>query len=199
MRDVPVASDSAPPSDAALVARFAARDEAAFAVVYDRYNALVYGVALRVVHSQERAEEIVQDMFMKLWRNPRAFDPTRSALGTYLVTVTRNAGIDALRRERASALQSPLEDDEGEPLPLPSPEAGPLERAEFEAVAARVRGALGTLSEAHRRTVELAYFGACSREEISEQMNVPVGTVKSRLKYALDKLRASLAGLAGDV
>jgi RNA polymerase sigma-70 factor, ECF subfamily len=176
-------------SDADLISRLAFADETAFATLYDRYSGVAYGVALRVSGSPERAEEVVQDAFMKLWRNPAAFDPSRAALSTYLLTLIRNASIDTLRRSRPSM---PLEDEEGEMLPIASREAGPLERAELEQLAVRVRAAMTELSQVHQRTVELAYFKGVSREEIAQDMNVPVGTVKSRLKYALDKLRATL-------
>lgn len=182
-------------SDATLMSRLEALDELAFAEIYDRYAGLLYGVALRVCSSSLKAEEIVQDTMMKLWRNPRGFDATRGALSTFLLTLTRNAAIDALRRERPT---SSLTDEEGEALPIPSADSGPLERAELEAVSVRVKTALLGLSDAHRRTVDLAYFRGSSREEIALEMNVPVGTVKSRLKYALDKLRGTLAELAGD-
>ena len=184
-------------SDAALMTRLEALDEAAFGELYDRYASLLYGVALRVCSSPLKAEEIVQDAMMKLWRNPRGYDVTRGALSTFLVTLTRNAAIDALRRERQPT--SSLTDEEGEALPIPSADSGPLERAELEAVSVQVKSALLGLSDAHRRTVELAYFRGASREEIAVEMNVPVGTVKSRLKYALDKLRGTLAELAGDL
>jgi RNA polymerase sigma-70 factor, ECF subfamily len=176
-------------SDAELISRFAAADETAFSELYDRYSGVAYGVALRVSGSPERAEEVVQDAFMKLWRNPTGFDPSRAALSTYLLTLVRNASIDMLRRSRPTM---PLEDEEGELLPIASLEAGPLERAELSQLAVRVRGAMTELSVAHQRTVELAYFKGSSREEIALEMNVPVGTVKSRLKYALDKLRGVL-------
>lgn len=179
------------PGDAELVARLATRDEAALAELYDRYSSVAYGLALRVCRSPGRAEEVVQDAFMKLWRHPRAYDPDRAALSTYLLTLVRNASIDALRRERPT---QPLEDEEGHPLPLAAAGAGPLERAELEQLGSRVRVAMDRLSEAHRRTVELAYFAGASREEIALEMSVPVGTVKSRLKYALDKLRPLLGG-----
>jgi RNA polymerase sigma-70 factor, ECF subfamily len=179
-------------SDSDLVSRLAFRDEGAFAALYDRYSSALYGLALRVCSSPPKAEEIVQDAMMKLWRNPQGFDSSKAALSTFLMTLTRNASIDALRRERFTV---PLEDDEGDPLPIASDVPGPLERAELAAVSARVRSAMVDLSEAHRRTVELAYFQGASREEIAAQMNVPVGTVKSRLKYALDKLRARLETL----
>ena len=192
---MPVMPEYATQSDAALMSRLEALDELAFAEIYDRYAGLLYGVALRVCSSPLKAEEIVQDTMMKLWRNPRGFDATRGALSTFLLTLTRNAAIDALRRERPT---SSLTDEEGEALTLPSADSGPLERAELEAVSVRVQAALLGLSDAHRRTVELAYFRGSSREEIALEMNVPVGTVKSRLKYALDKLRGTLAELAGD-
>jgi RNA polymerase sigma-70 factor, ECF subfamily len=176
-------------SDAELISRLVSSDESAFGELYDRYSGVAYGVALRVSGSPERAEEVVQDAFMKLWRNPSGFDPSRAALSTYLLTLVRNASIDMLRRSRPT---TPLEDEEGELLPIASLEAGPLERAELSQLAIRVRGAMTELSVAHQRTVELAYFKGASREEIALEMNVPVGTVKSRLKYALDKLRSVL-------
>ena len=193
---MPVMPEYATQNDAALMSRLEALDELAFAEIYDRYAGLLYGVALRVCSSPLKAEEIVQDTMMKLWRNPRGFDANRGALSTFLLTLTRNAAIDALRRDRHPT--SSLTDEEGEALPLPSADSGPLERAELEAVSVRVKTALLGLSDAHRRTVELAYFRGSSREEIALEMNVPVGTVKSRLKYALDKLRGTLAELAGD-
>jgi RNA polymerase sigma-70 factor, ECF subfamily len=187
--------DYAALTDAALMRLLEARDEAAFAEIYDRYAGLLYGVALRVCSHPPKAEEIVQDTMMKLWRNPHGFDATRGALSTFLLTLTRNASIDALRRERPT---TGITDEDGEALPIPSADSGPLERAELEAVSVRVKAALLGLSDAHRRTVELAYFHGASREEIALEMNVPVGTVKSRLKYALDKLRGTLTELAGD-
>jgi RNA polymerase sigma-70 factor, ECF subfamily len=179
-------------TDAELVARLAHGDEAAFGELYDRYNALAYGLALRVTNHSARAEEIVQDSFMKLWRNPRSFDATKASLSTFLITMVRNAAIDALRAERPT---NSLDDEEGNPLPIASLRTGPLEQAELMQHGDNIRAAMRKLSEAHRRTVELAYFEGQSREEIAIAMAVPVGTVKSRLKYALDKLRASLGFL----
>ena len=181
-------------SDADLIARFAWRDEMALAEIYDRYSSLLFGLAMRVSGSKERAEEIVQDAFMKLWRNPNLFDASRAGLSTFLITLVRNASIDSLRRERYT---TPLEDEEGEPLPIASSIATPLEQAELAQTAVRVRHAMLELSPNHRRTVELAYFKGASREEIALEMDVPLGTVKSRLKYALDKLRASLGAFGG--
>jgi RNA polymerase sigma-70 factor, ECF subfamily len=180
---------AAPTPDAELVARFSWQDETALSEIYDRYSSVLFGLALRVCQSRERAEEIVQDTFLKLWRNPRLFDPSRASLSTFLLTLVRNASIDMLRRERFT---TPLEDEEGQPLPIASDQASPLEQAEHAQDAQQIRIAMAQLSAAHRQTVELAYFRGASREEIAQTMNVPVGTVKSRLKYALDKLKSAL-------
>ncbi|MFN3265472.1 MAG: sigma-70 family RNA polymerase sigma factor [Deinococcales bacterium] len=176
-------------SDADLVARFVWRDENALSELYDRYSGALFGLALRVSGSRERAEEIVQDTFLKLWNNPTIFDPKRAALSTFLLTLVRNASIDTLRHERFT---SPLEDEEGQPLPIAADLISPLEQAELAADARQVHLAMQSLSEAHRQTVEFAYFRGASREEIATKMNVPVGTVKSRLKYALEKLKSVL-------
>jgi RNA polymerase sigma-70 factor (ECF subfamily) len=182
-------------ADAALVSRLSWGDEAALAELYDRYSRYVYGVALRACSSPQRAEEIVQDTFVKLWRNPAAYDASRASLATYLLTLSRNAAIDALRRERPTR---PLEDEDGAPLPLAADGPDPADAAELAQLASRVRAAMSGLSDAHRRVVELAYFQGATREEIAAQTGVPVGTVKSRLKYALDRLRAHLgAGREG--
>jgi RNA polymerase sigma-70 factor, ECF subfamily len=183
---IPLMSRAAPTPDAELVARFLWQDEAALSEIYDRYSSMLFGLAMRVTNSRERAEEIVQDTFLKLWRNPKLFDPSRAALSTFLMTLVRNAAIDTLRRERFTI---PLEDEEGQPLPIASDHTTPLEQAELAQDAKKIQTALAQLSPPHRQTVEMAYFQGASREEISAAMNVPVGTVKSRLKYALDKLR----------
>ena len=174
-----------------LPGRLQSRDESALAEVYDRLSNLLYGLAERICGAHD-AQEVVQDAMMKLWRDPRLFDPARGSLAGFLVVLTRHAALDRARRRRP---ERPLEDEEGAPLPIPHPGAGPLDAAETAWLGEHVRAALAVLSEAQRRTVERAYFGGETREEIATAMRVPVGTVKSRLKYALDALRATLGEL----
>ena len=174
-----------------LPGRLQARDESALAEVYDRLANLLYGLAERICGPHD-AQEVVQDAMMKLWRDPRLFDPARGSLAGFLVVLTRHAALDRTRRRRP---ERPLEDEEGAPLPIPHPGAGPLDAAETAWLGEHVRAALAVLSQAQRRTVERAYFGGETREEIATAMRVPVGTVKSRLKYALDALRAALGEL----
>jgi RNA polymerase sigma-70 factor, ECF subfamily len=182
---------SAGPSDAELIARFARRDEAALGELYDRYSAAANGLALSVLRDSALAQEIVHDSFLKVWARPTLFDPSRAAFSTFILTVVRHAAISKLRGVKYTL---PLEDEEGAPLPLADPRVDLLEHTEQRQRAERVQAVLHSLKPAQRETIERAYYQGETREAIAEAMGVPVGTVKSRLKYALDKLR----GLIGD-
>ncbi|WP_189093187.1 RNA polymerase sigma factor [Deinococcus ruber] len=175
--------------DTALLARFVQRDQLALATLYDRYSGAAYGLALQVLRDQSAAQETVHDAFMKLWERPALFDPARAAFSTFLLTIVRNAAISRLRGVRFT--QS-LEDEEGQPLPFADERVNLPERAEEQAQSSRIVAALATLKPVQRETVERAFYRGESREEIAEAMAVPVGTVKSRLKYALDRLRGLL-------
>ncbi len=174
--------------DAALAARLRGRDEEALAEVYDRHAGAVYGVLVRLL-GEAGAADTLQDVFLTLWERPERYDPARAGLRAYLLVLARSRALDRLRAERAHL---PLVDEAGETLPLPDPRPGPGERAEAERRGERVRAGLAHLSAAHRETVSRAFLGGQSREEIAQGMGVPVGTVKSRLKYALDHLRRVL-------
>ncbi|WP_189005710.1 RNA polymerase sigma factor [Deinococcus roseus] len=187
---------STPISDAELIVRFEKRDESALSELYDRYVNAAYGLALRTLEDQDAAQEVVQDAFLKIWNNPRSFDPGRASFAAFFMTMVRNLSIDTLRKRK---YEGDIYNEEGELLPFEDPNLSLQERAELDALGYRVRQALSQLSEAHRETVERAYFKGQSREEIAEAMGVPIGTVKSRLKYALDRLRAGLKGIADEV
>ncbi|WP_293912951.1 sigma-70 family RNA polymerase sigma factor [Deinococcus sp.] len=177
------------PSDAELIARFALRDEAALGELYDRYSAAANGLALSIVREAALAQEIVHDSFLKVWARPTLFDPRRAAFSTFILTVVRHAAISRLRGVRYTL---PLDDEEGAPLPLADPRVDLLEHTEQRQRAERVQAVLRELKPAQRETVERAYYQGETREAIAGAMGVPVGTVKSRLKYALDKLRGLL-------
>ncbi len=179
------------PSDAELIARFAVRDEAALGELFDRYSAAAHGVALYIVRESAAAQDIVHDSFLKIWNKPQLFDPQRAAFSTFILTVVRHAAISKLRGVR---FHLPLEDDEGLPLPLADEKVDLLGLSEQRQVSERVQEALLALKPPQRETVERAYYRGQTREAIAEAMGVPVGTVKSRLKYALEKLR----GVLGD-
>ena len=183
------------PSDAELIARFALRDEAALGELYDRYSAAANGLALSILRESALAQEIVHDSFLKVWAKPGLFDPRRAAFSTFLLTVVRHAAISRLRGVKYTL---PLEDEEGMPLPLADTRVDLLEHTEQQQRAERVQAVLRSLKPAQRETVERAYYQGETREMIAEAMGVPVGTVKSRLKYALDRLRGLLADEVSD-
>lgn len=185
-----------PISDAELIVRFERRDESALSELYDRYVNAAYGLALRTLEDQDTAQEVVQDAFLKVWNNPRSFDPSRASFAAFFMTLVRNLAIDTLRKRK---FESDIYNEEGELLPFEDPNLSLQDRAELDALGYQIRHALAQLSSAHRETVERAYFKGESREEIATAMKVPLGTVKSRLKYALDRLRSGLKGIADEV
>lgn len=193
MRLTPVAGDrSAPePDDSALLRCIGLRDRVAFARLYDRHAELVYSVALRVLADPPLAQDITQEVFLRLWRRPGAFDPERGRFISWLASVTRNRAVDELRvrgRRRMRELdESACVDDPPDPNV-----ADPQAAAEVAAERERVRAALATLPPEQRQALELAYFAGLSQSEIAERLGQPLGTVKTRTRLALLKLRLCL-------
>jgi RNA polymerase sigma factor (sigma-70 family) len=174
-------------SDLELAVGLAAGDESALAGLFDRYGALAYGVALRVLGDPGRAEDAVQDAFLKLWRGAAGFDAHRGTLRSWLVTAVRNRSIDMLRgrslhERRELALKPEVRSDE----------RGPDEQAVGSMERAAVRAAISELSEEQRQAVLLTYFGGFTQREIAELTGVPLSTVKGRMRLALDKLATYL-------
>ncbi len=188
---------SLPDTDGRLALRLRQRDEAALSEVYDQHSGVVFGVLSRLL-GDAAAQEVLQDVFLRLWERPESYDPARAGLKTFLLVMARSRALDRLRATKASL---PLFTEEGAELPLPDSGPGPVARSEDAQRREQIRAALSQLSAAHRETVERAYLAGESREEISGAMNVPVGTVKSRLNYALKHLRVVLqkAGLGKEV
>jgi len=173
--------------DSELAAGLAAGDETALGTLYDRYGALAYGVALRVLGDPGRAEDAVQDAFLKVWRGAAGFDPSRGSLRSWLLAAVRNRSIDMLRgrslHERRELALRPEVQSAGR---------GPDEEAAASMERAAVRAALAELSEEQRQAVLLAYFGGLTQREIAELAGVPLSTVKGRMRLALDRLAAYL-------
>jgi RNA polymerase sigma-70 factor, ECF subfamily len=174
--------------DVQLRRRLVARDESALADVYDLYSGPVYGLLLRLL-GQASAQEVLQDVFLRLWQAPERYDPARAGLPSFLLVMARSRALDRLRQERG---EWRLYDEEGQDFPLPDEGQDPF----AQAVSAQRRELLGQamtqLSEAQRETVRRAFLLGESREETAQQMGVPVGTVKSRLNSALAQLKRLL-------
>lgn len=177
------------PSDADLLRRMGARDEAALAVLYDRYAGLVFTVALRIVGDRELAQEVMQDAFLRCWDAAQTFDANRGPAGGWLLRIARNRAIDLLRsRQHQARLR--------ESVPLPEPGQpdmlGEADATEEIITRQAVGAALKTLPEAQRRVVELAFYGGLSQSEIATLLGEPLGTVKSRTRAAMERLRGTL-------
>ena len=183
--------------DAELLRAVARGDEAAFARVYDRYSAILLGLLLRILRSRAEAEDVLQEVFLQVWQQARAFDPARGRPLTWLVTLARSRAIDRLRavdsRERAaqrSAEDAPP-DGASPPQAWADEEAIRAERAEA------VRAALGELPEEQRQVLVLAYLDGMSQSEIAAAKNQPLGTVKTRTRTGLKKLSDTLRARLG--
>lgn len=168
--------------------RLLARDEGALAELYDAHSGVVYGV-LRQLLDDSTAQEVLQDVFLRLWDNPNAFDAGRGSLRVFLLVMARSRALDRLRAQRVTL---PLQDEEGAELPLPDDRVNIVQSSEQAAQREALRQALGSLSVSHQETVNRAFLHGESREEIAQAMSVPVGTVKSRLSYALKHLKTVL-------
>jgi RNA polymerase sigma-70 factor (ECF subfamily) len=170
-----------------LAVSLAARDESALAELYDRYGGLAYSLALRILRDPGRAEDVVQDAFLKLWNGAARFDESRGSLRAWLVTAVRNRAIDLLRgRSLHERQELALQPD------VASSKAGPDELAAWAEERAAVRAALAELPEEQRQAVLLAYFGGLTQSEIADVSGVPLSTIKGRMRLALEKLGAYL-------
>jgi RNA polymerase sigma-70 factor, ECF subfamily len=181
---VPGADTNAIPTDLALVTAIRSGEQSAMAALYDRYSPIVYSVALRVLQDTGAAEDVLQDIFMQLWRNPGAFDASRGNMGAWLSVIARHRAIDALRRRR------PENDIEDVVVSVETDFAGDADRSR---AMDKVRGALGTMPPPQRSALEMAYFEGLTHSEIAEKTGEPLGTIKTRIRAGLLSLRKVLA------
>jgi len=164
--------------------RVRARDAAAFEVLYDRYHRLVYGLALRVLADPVAAEDVTQAVFLKVWDNPALF--RGGNFGAWIARVARNRAFDVVRSRSAHP-----QDDFPEYLPVDDS----LEDTAIANVdAERVRAALGRLPPEQRDAIELGFFGGATQQEIARKTGLPLGTVKTRIRMGLRRLRNALHG-----
>lgn len=179
------------PSDAALMERVLQRDSSALEALYDRYGRPVYSLVLRIAQQPASAEEIVQDVFLQLWKSAERFEISRGPLEPWLFTMARNRALDFLRLKREK--QRRREDSTDSDLPFsaiarPDPE-GDIDQSRR---AEKVRTLMSCLPDSQRRALEMAYFEGMSHSEISAAMGEALGTVKSWIRGGLLKLRESL-------
>lgn len=180
--------------DDELMERLARRDIGAFEALYDRYSDLVYSVALRVVADAHVAEDVTQDVFLRVWRRPEQFDVTRGKLVTWLLSVTRNRSIDERRsqgrRQRHESL--PATTEEEDVLPSADERDDPAAATVLSDERAAVRRALEVLPPEQKLAIQLAYFGGLTQQEIANSLGQPLGTVKTRIRLGMQKMRGAL-------
>jgi len=178
-----------------LLERAGAADSRALAGFYDRTNRLVYGLALRTLRLREDAEEVTLDVYLQIWRKAACYDPGRGGVEAWLVVLTRSRALDRLRclasRTRTTDLDGTLAEVA---CSDPGPDAT-YRRLELER---RTRRAVETLSPPEREAIQFAFFEGCTHVEVAERLGLPLGTVKSRIRAGLTKLRDLLRDLGGE-
>ncbi len=181
--------------DEALMLAIVARDEHAFSVLYDRYVDLVYSASFRVLGDAQLAEDASQDVFVRLWRRPETFIAERGRFMSWLMSVTRNRAVDELRARgrRRKREGGPLGEPDEAAEPVFSTELiDPLHSAQLHEEQATVRRALAALPREQKLCLELAYFGGLTQQEIAARLHEPLGTIKTRIRLGMQKLRRAL-------
>lgn len=180
--------DSKPPTPAseedALVARLAAGDQQALLALIEHWQRPLYSLVYRMVGDHGVTEEVLQDAFYKAWKQAAQFDPSRGRFSSWLFSIAHHQAIDALRRRRARGadLASPSGELASFPNAAPQSEVSPWQKL-------RMESALAGLAPAQRRLIEMAYYRGLTREEIAQELKVPLGTLKTQLRSALLQLR----------
>ena len=170
--------------DMRLVARVRAGDQQALSELYDRYSKVVYGVALRILHDTGAAEDLLQDIFLQLWRKPDAFDSSRGSLAAWLAVIARHRSIDRLRQRR------PETDIEDCVIVTATDLRDETERS---LTIEKVRVVMTEMSADQRNAMEMAFFEGLTHTEIAEKTGEPLGTIKTRIRSGLQMLRARFA------
>jgi RNA polymerase sigma-70 factor (ECF subfamily) len=180
--------------DSTLIARAAAGDERAIGPLYERYGGVLYAVAYRIVGQRADAEEVVVEAFAQAWREAARFEAGRGSVAGWLTTIARSRALDLVRaRSRRDRITASAAADRPEHSPaMGESRSDPAGALDLDERSRQVRLALDSLSPPQRRAIELAYFEGLSQSEIAERLQEPLGTVKTRVRLGMQKLRESL-------
>jgi RNA polymerase sigma-70 factor (ECF subfamily) len=181
-------------ADEPLLRLVAGGDSRALRSLYDRHAPAALALAFRILRTRSEAEEVVQDAFVEVWRRAKAFDPRRGTASSFVLNVCRSRALDRLRA-RGTAERTAAASAREEPEPPPLPIESAVQRQDRE----RVQRALAALPAEQRGTIELAYFAGLTQREIADRLGQPLGTVKTRVRLALEKLSTLLGDEKRDV
>ena len=177
--------------DVALIRRMVDADETALGALYDQWSRSLYSLVLHLLKDADEAEDVVEETFWQAWRKASSYEPSKGAVSTWLLTIGRRKALDRLRarkRQREDPARS-----ERTFADMPSPENDPSQSAEEKEVREQVRSAVRALPAEQREVLELGYFNGLSQSEIAEATGQPLGTVKTRMRLAMQKLREPLS------
>ncbi len=172
----------------AALARVAAGDRSALRLVYEDTSAKLFGVCLRILGDNAEAEDVLQDVYLTIWRRAATFDPTRASPITWLVAIARNRSIDRLRAGARTRRMQPLDDA----MEVSDPAPGAREQVESSQQRLRLMNCLSELEERHATAIRAAFLDGATYEMLAERMSVPLGTMKTWVRRSLIKLRACL-------
>lgn len=183
--------------DEALMQRISLCDLEAFRALYDRYSDLVYSTTLRMVRDVYLAQDMVQEVFLRIWRKPESYVAQRGRFAVWLTSVARNRAVDEIRsRGRRYRHETASPEEQERELAGPGQD-DPALTAELADQRRIILDALAELPAEQRQVIELAYFGGLTQQEIAQRLSQPLGTVKTRIRLGMRKLRVSLVAVAG--
>ncbi len=188
-------AESAAFHESELIEKVGQRDRTAFGEIYDRYNSLVMNIAWRILGERHEAEDTLQEVFLQVWNDATTFDPNRGAVSSWIGAITRSRAIDRLRSRKSRHVFDPgLED----PPDLTSDLASPGKPEEMMESRLLVSRAIAALTEEQRVAIELAYYEGMSQSEIAQTLGTPLGTVKTRIRDGLIRLKGIIAPRTGN-
>lgn len=181
-------------SDTELIGRASEGDQRALEVLYDRYSRVVYSFALRILGDPQLAEELLQEVFFRAWQQGSAFRASRGTFITWLLSITHNMAIDEVRKRRRRPQKADSEDPQAVLAGVEDTGASVEDQVWLGALRSTISEAMATLPQAQRDAIELAYFRGLTQREIAEELGEPLGTIKTRMRLGIQKLRDALAG-----
>ena len=185
-----------PAADADLLRRIRAGDRTAVDDLYERFRRPAFALARRILADDSLAEDVLQEVFLSVWRDPGAYDRSRGGFSSWLLAVVHHKAVDAVRREESQRRRQTLAEEE-HTLAEPTAARDVEEEAWTRVVAEQVRSALGVLSQPQREALTLAYYGGYTQREVAALTGTPLGTVKTRMLMGMRRLKAELGDVAG--